>query len=333
MATNQIMKPGYQMTVVVTDPAAPNSGDPVRFGLLTGVALLDEGAGGAGATETVVDFGPGVWDLPVTDEVGGGVAVGDVVFYKDGIDGLTNDPSSTYFFGYALEAVGIGATTTVNVMHAPSPGSGTLGAGTIATANLAAGILSADANGRAKMATDYFTTAKLLDVISTDQITNAVLLQAVLNGAFQADAATRALFADAIWTEAKLAVNSLTGLVAANVADANVIGGLPLLFRVDCADASANVDVVTTHKIRVIDAWALNTGIAAHAANDTWQVKNGANAISDAVAKTATVNAIKRISTIDPARAEITAGGTLRITTVRDTNAAVTVYVLAIRVA
>lgn len=130
-----------------------------------------------------------------------------------------------------------------------------------------------------------------------------------------------------------VADGALTGTKAAVVANANVVGGVPVLFRIDCADASADVDVVSTHKIRVLDAWALNTGIAAHAANDTWQIKNGANAISDAVAKTATVNAVKRISTIDPARHEIAAGDTLRVTTVKATNAAVTVYVLAIRVA
>lgn len=124
----------------------------------------------------------------------------------------------------------------------------------------------------------------------------------------------------------------LDGGIAANVANANVVGGLPVVFRIDCADASGDVDVVTTHKIRVIDAWGLNTGIAAHASTDTWQVKNAANAISDAVAKTATVNAVKRIGTIDPTRAEIAAGGTLRITTAKTTNAAVTVYVLALRV-
>jgi hypothetical protein len=350
MPTNLIFEPGWKQSVVCTNPTGPVVGAPVRVGLLTGMALTDEGEGGNDATHTTVDFGPGMWDLAVTDTVGGGIAVGDALFYVDGAGdaaGTISNNSAGYFFGFAMEIVGAGATTTINVMHVPSPAAGALGAGTVGTANLAAGLLSADANGRAKMAAGLFdvatvlakfaagsfTTANLTALIPDDAVTNAILLDIVLNGAFQADAATRALFADAIWTEAKIALNSLTGTVAANVADANVIGGLPVLFRIDCADASANVDVVSTHKVRVIDAWALNTGIAAHAANDTWQVKNGANAISDAVAKTATVNAIKRISTIDPAQAEIAAGGTLRVTTVKDTNAAVTVYVLALRVA
>ncbi|MBN1320157.1 MAG: DUF2190 family protein [Thermoleophilia bacterium] len=159
MANNRVFENGWHLSVVVTDPAAPDAGDPVRYGLLTGVAVTDEGDGGNAATETTVDFGPGVWDIPVTDEVGGGISAGDTVFYDDALDGLTNDPSGNYFFGFANEAVGIGLTATVQVIHVPSPGSGTLGAGTIATANLAAGILSADADGRAKIAAGYFAAA------------------------------------------------------------------------------------------------------------------------------------------------------------------------------
>ncbi len=315
--------------VVVTDPAAPAVGDPVRFGSLTGIAMLAEGAGGVGATQTVVDFGLYVADHPVNDHVGGGIAVGDTVYYVDAADRLENDTSGTPY-GIALETVGAGATTTINVLHVPAP---QIGAGLVNTAALAAGVLSADAAGRAKVAAGFFDEATVLDKFAADSFDNAELIKAIKDGAFNADANTRALFDDGIWTEGKLAPAGMTGTIAAVVANANVIGGLPVLFRIDCADASANVDVVSTHKIRVLDAWALNTGIAAHAANDTWQVKNGANAISDAVAKTAVVNAIKRISTIDPAQAEIAAGGTLRVTTVKDTNAAVTVYVLAIRVA
>lgn len=125
----------------------------------------------------------------------------------------------------------------------------------------------------------------------------------------------------------------LDGSDVATVANANVIGGIPTLFRIDVPDGTGNTDVVVTNKIRVLDAWGMNTGIAAHATADTWQVKNGATAISDAVAKTATVNAVKRISTLDPAQVEIAAGGTLRIAAVHNTNSAVTVYVLAVRVA
>lgn len=186
--------------VVVTDPAAPNSGDPVRFGSMTGIAMLDEGDGGVGATVTVVDFGMYVADHPVTDVVGGGIAVGATVYYDDGADRLENDTTGTPY-GVALEAVGGGATTTIQVLHCPHPA---LGAGTVATASLAAGVLSADVAGRAKMAAGYFDAATALDKFAADSLTNAVLLDAVQNGAFVADAATRALFADNFVNEDKL---------------------------------------------------------------------------------------------------------------------------------
>jgi predicted RecA/RadA family phage recombinase len=124
-ATNQIHKPGYQLSQVIDDPAAPNSGDPVRLGVLTGVALLDEGDGGAGATETVADFGPGVWDLSVDDNEGTGIAVGDTIYYHDSQTGspatsLNNTAASMdAVFGVALEVVSANATTTINVQHIP----------------------------------------------------------------------------------------------------------------------------------------------------------------------------------------------------------------------
>ncbi|MBT9132659.1 MAG: hypothetical protein DDT33_01186 [Firmicutes bacterium] len=134
-------------------------------------------------------------------------------------------------------------------------------------------------------------------------------------------------------TEPRMAPASLTGLVASIVPNANVVGGLLVLHRIDCPSASQDNNIVLTHRTRIIDAWALNTGIAAHATADTWQVRNVAIPVSDVVTKTATINAVRRISTIDPAQAEIPAGGTLRVTTVLNLNAAVTAYILGIRVA
>jgi predicted RecA/RadA family phage recombinase len=186
--------------VVVTDPAAPNSGDAVRFGSLTGIAMLDEGDGGVAATETVVEFGTYVADHPVTEVVGGGIAVGDTVFYVNANDRLENLTSGVPY-GIALETVGIGATTTIAVLHVPSPA---LGAGTVGTANLVAGIISADAAGRALFAAGVLDAATALSVFAADSINNAFLLDAVANGAFVADANTRALFADNFVNEDKL---------------------------------------------------------------------------------------------------------------------------------
>ena len=119
-----------------------------------------------------------------------------------------------------------------------------------------------------------------------------------------------------------------------NVADANVIGGIPVLHRIDIADAATgDVDVVLTHKTRVVDAWVVKTAGAGGAAN-TVQVKNGASAISDAMSINIADQAVARAAAIDDAQHEIAAGGTLRVTrTKAGGNAACIVYVLGIRVA
>ncbi len=148
MAKYLVMEPGWNQSVVVTNPAAPNSGDPVRFGSLTGMAITDEGDGGNAATETSVNFGSFIADLYVDDTSGAGIAVGAAVFYDDTATGSPasnlNDDNTAYFFGFALEAVGANATTRINVYHTPSPGAGTLANGSVGTAKLAANAVTAD---------------------------------------------------------------------------------------------------------------------------------------------------------------------------------------------
>jgi predicted RecA/RadA family phage recombinase len=142
MAQNILYDPGFEMSVVVTDPAAPNSGDAVRWNNMTGIALVDEGDGGNAATETTVNFGDFIADIPVTGEAGA-IAVGDKLYYDDAIDGLNNDAQNGYFFGYAREVVEDAATTTIEVWH---PGQALAGALTerdlakVAADNAVAGI-------------------------------------------------------------------------------------------------------------------------------------------------------------------------------------------------
>jgi predicted RecA/RadA family phage recombinase len=283
MANNQVYPYAEVLPVVCTEPAAPNAGDPVRFGFLTGVAVEDEDTI---TGLTVVDFGQRVWDLSVADSVGGGIAVGDTLFYDSGTDALNNTTTGTPF-GYALEVVGVGATTVINVLHVPGHGAATLGAGVIAAANIAA------------------------NAVETAKILNANV------------------------TLAKMAAESVDGSKIAESADAAVLGAVPLLYhyRIPDVGAPTDYDIVVTSKIRVVDAWILNTGIAAHAANDTIQFFNGANAITNAIAKTAATDIIVRATTIDDSRADIADGGTLKITATKATNIACEAYVLAYRLA
>jgi hypothetical protein len=349
MANNEIFGSAERLSVAVTNPAVPAAGNPVRYGFATGVALDNEGAGGNVAANTSVDFGMRVWLLPVTDFVagGGGILVGDTLFYSDGAPGtITNNPAGT-FFGIALQAVGNGLTATIRVLHMASPGSGTIGAGTIATANLAAGLLSADAPGRAKMAADYFNaatvltkfdancldTANLLLMLLADGVTNAVLLQAVLDGAFQADAPTRALFADYIWPELKLALASLTGNVVALNATGNAIGSIPVYHRFTIPDVGAPTDysILLTHKTLITNWWIQNTGAGAHNTDDTINLKNVAASLSGAVPKTNVVNGLIRPATLDSTACLVTAGTNLTVTATKATNIACIVHVQGVR--
>ncbi len=279
MAKNITHEPGYKFSCPVTFPLVPVSGDPVRYGALTGIALTDEGGGGNTALNTSVDFGPFIANFMVDDEVGGGIAIGDPIYFDDAnANLLCNDAVNGFFFGMALEAVNANDTAIIAVMHMPSPGAGAYAALGIQTAQLA-------------------------------------------NGAV---------------TEGKIDPASLTGLVAKVVANANVIGGIPVLHRINIAGGAAgNTDVVLTHKTRIIDVWAVHT--AAGEAGDTIQVFNGAAAITNAMDWKDGDKVVVRAGEIDDAAHEVAAGGTLRVTTTDndaggDVGAGI-VYVLGIRVA
>ena len=216
---------GNSFAVVCTNPAVPVSGGPVRLGYLTGVAQDNQGAGGVSAdTETVVKFGGGRYNLPVTDHVGGGVAVGATLFYVDGAPGtIENDPAG-YFFGFALAAVGAGLTATIEVLHVPSPAAGALGAGTVGTVQMVADavdntILNNIARGSVKVGgvanapSDLVakTAGQILVGDGTDILSVAVSGDATLSAA----GAVRVL---------KLGV-AANGTVVANAATGNIAAG------------------------------------------------------------------------------------------------------------
>lgn len=75
MALNEIFKVGQSISLPV--PADTKSGDPVRVGVLNGVAIVDEGTGFNKEGWTSVDlFGGHLYELA-------GAAVGDAVYFKD----------------------------------------------------------------------------------------------------------------------------------------------------------------------------------------------------------------------------------------------------------
>lgn len=135
MATNIKYEPGWSLNLTCTKPDAPDSGDPVRIGNLTGIAIKDEDTAG----KTAVYTGPFVAEFSVKDNGGSGIAVGDTIWYHDDATPvLDNVPTGGYYYGIALEAVTAGQTATIQVRHDDAPGgAGTIGNGTVGTTQLA----------------------------------------------------------------------------------------------------------------------------------------------------------------------------------------------------
>lgn len=116
-------------------------------------------------------------------------------------------------------------------------------------------------------------------------------------------------------------------------AESNVIGAIPVIHAIPiAAGALGNTDITLTHKTRVIDAWLVLKG--AGVSTTTLQVKNGTNAITNAMAASGSDTALVRAANIDDANHEIAAGGTLRVTSATGaTQPDAIVYVSGIRVA
>jgi len=129
-----------------------------------------------------------------------------------------------------------------------------------------------------------------------------------------------------------IADSVLDGSNVANTSPDNVIGAIPVLYRIAVEDASANNDITSTHKFLVTDFWFVG-GATPGVAEDTVQLLNGTNAISEAVAKTTDANCLVRATQLDQSKGMVAAGGTIRITSVKNTNVAGTAYVMGIRVA
>ena len=103
------------------------------------------------------------------------------------------------------------------------------------------------------------------------------------------------------------------GTKAANLAANNTAGGMPVLYHVATAGgATADTDVVVDHKVEVVDAWVLLKGLGT--TSDTITIKNGSDAITNAIDIDAADNTRVGLTTRNDAFAQIAAAGTLRIT-------------------
>lgn len=113
MAKNTVYMWTESLPLVCTQPATPQSGDPVLFGQVPGVALTAEDSNGV----TTVALN-GVFDLSVKGETttDAAIAAGDILYYDTAATPKINkDNTNGVRFGYAMAAVSSGATTTIPV--------------------------------------------------------------------------------------------------------------------------------------------------------------------------------------------------------------------------
>jgi Uncharacterized conserved protein (DUF2190) len=107
--------PGVTLSLAVSAPATPASGDPCRYGTLCGVAERAVDTAG----NTTVNFGPIVATLSVKGVDGSGnsaVAAGDKLYYTDGDTPPVAKKTTGTFIGYALATVGSSSTASIDVL-------------------------------------------------------------------------------------------------------------------------------------------------------------------------------------------------------------------------
>lgn len=174
-----------------------------------------------------------------------------------------------------------------------------------------------------------------LELLKTERTASAVNEVSVVNAATGGRPVVKATGDDTNISLELQGKGTGTVIAAANVADANTLGAVPVLHRVDVpAGTTGDIDVTLVHKTRVIRVWLIKRSAAGGGAG-TIQVKNGATAITDAISIDIADQAFAQAATYDDAAWEIAASGTLRVTRTRtaSTDETCSVYVEGHRVA
>lgn len=122
MAKTLVHKDGDRISVAVTHPTTPASGDPVRLGTLPGIALTNERADGTTSVAL-----KGIFNVLVDDDAATGIAIGARLYYQDTPTGSpatsvnNNATTPEAVFGYALGTVATNATTVIPVRLGANP--------------------------------------------------------------------------------------------------------------------------------------------------------------------------------------------------------------------
>ena len=207
----------------------------------------------------------------------------------------------------------------------------------IDTDTIAAGDIAAGAVDTAEIADAAVTMAKLANLAGLSLVgrsANSTGVPAAITGTDgQVARVSGTTLGFGTVAAAGLADAILTGAKAAVVADDAVIGGLEVCHIVDIADgATADKDVTLTHKTEITRIEVIKKAVAG-GASDTIQVKNAADAITNAMDINVADKTVVRPTTIDDAFTVIAAGGTLRITKTKASanNVACRVLVYGVR--
>lgn len=99
------------------------------------------------------------------------------------------------------------------------------------------------------------------------------------------------------------------------------VAGASIIYQINAALLTGDMDTVMPNKVRVVDVWAVGTGTGG--AGDTIIVKNTASVISSTLDMNIADTTIARATTLDDAFWDIAAGGTLRVSGASAVNAAV----------
>lgn len=129
-------------------------------------------------------------------------------------------------------------------------------------------------------------------------------------------------------------LETVNGSDVTTTADANVIGGVPVVHRIAVADGAGNTNVTLTNKTKIIEAWAVKAA-ANGGAGDTVKLHNVGDGvdITDAMSLNINDKLIVRAISIDDAHDTIAAGTVLRVIAAHNTNNACVVFVLGLVVA
>lgn len=159
------------LSVVVSNPTTPSSGDPVRMGGITGVAKIDEGDSVTNETTVEIVYDK-VYDLSVDDNLSNTIAVFDPIYYHDSQTGtpstsLNNDPEGAdAFFGIALDIVADDATTTIRVLHLPAHPRSVVQEFQLAGGSAGAHTVTGIEIGDRLIAVQHFTTAAAIATVA-----------------------------------------------------------------------------------------------------------------------------------------------------------------------